>query len=139
LQNRLGIGGCRVYGSTLKIEVAGRIRYPDAFVVCPPVPPRSPLARNPVVVFEVLSPSPAYTDRFEKLREYSATPSIQRYVMLEQYAIAAVMYVRKGGDLVVETLAADDTLRMSEIGIEVPMAEFYVGIDLPDEAAAQAE
>jgi Uma2 family endonuclease len=91
------------------------------------------------VVFEVLSPSPAYTDRFEKLREYSATPSIQRYVMLEQYAIAAVMYVRKGGDLVVETLAADDTLRMSEIGIEVPMAEFYVGIDLPDEAAAQAE
>ena len=139
LQNRLGIGRCRVYGSTLKIEVAGRIRYPDAFVVCTPVLPRSTVVRDPVVVFEVLSSSTAYIDRFEKLREYGATPSIQRYVMLEQDAVAAVVYVRKGGDLVVETLAADDTLRMPEIGIEVPMAEFYVGVDLTGEAAAHAE
>lgn len=139
LQSRLGAGRCRVLGPTLKIEVAGRIRYPDAFVVCTPVPPRSTVVRDPVVVFEVLSPSTAYTDRFEKLREYGATPSIQRYVMLEQDAIAAVVSVRKGADLVVETLAADDTLRMPEIGIEVPMAEFHVGIDLAGEAAAQAE
>ena len=139
LRNRLGGGRCRVLGPTLKIEVAGRIRYPDAFVVCTPVPPRSTVVHDPVVVFEVLSPSTAHTDSFEKLREYGATPSIQRYVMLEQDAIAAVVYVRKGADLVVETLAADDTLRMPEIGIEVPMVEFYVDIDLPDEAAGRAE
>jgi hypothetical protein len=59
--------------------------------------------------------------------------------MLEQEAIAAVVYSRKGADLVVETLSAEDTLRMPEIGIEVSMAGFYVGIDLPDEAAARAE
>jgi hypothetical protein len=59
--------------------------------------------------------------------------------MLEQNTVAATEYVRKGSDLVVETLTADDTLRMPEIGIEMPMAEFYVGIDLSDEAAAQAE
>jgi Uma2 family endonuclease len=139
LQNRLGDGRCRVLGPTLKIEVAGRIRYPDAFVVCTPVPPRSTVVRDPVVVFEVLSESTARTDRFEKLREYAGTPSIQRYVLLEQDAIAAVVYVRKGTDLVVETLAADDTLRMPEIDVEVPMAEFYAGIDLPDEAVAQAQ
>lgn len=139
LRSRLGDGPCRVRGSTLKIEVAGRIRYPDAFVVCTPVPPRSTVVRDPVVVFEVLSPSTAYTDTIVKLREYGAIPSIQRYVMLEQDAIAAVVYVRKGADLVVETLAAGDTLRMPEIGIEVPMADFYVGIDLADQAAAQAE
>ncbi len=139
LRSRLGTGPCRVCGPTLKIEVAGRIRYPDAFVVCTPVPPRATVVRDPVVVFEVLSPSTARTDHFEKLREYGAKPSIQRYVMLEQDAIAAVVYVRKGTDLVVETLAANDTLRMPEVGIEVPMAELYLGIDLPDEAAAQAE
>ena len=38
-----------------------------------------------------------------------------------------------------ETLTADETLRMPEIDVEVPMAEFYSGIDLTDEAAAQAE
>ena len=116
----------------MKIEVAGRIRYPDAFVVCTPVPPRSTVVRDPVVVFEVLSESTSRTDRFEKLREYGATPSIQRYVMLEQDAIAAMVYVRKGADLVVETLTADDTLRMPEIGVEVPMAEFYIDVDLSD-------
>ena len=29
---------CRPHGSHLKIQVAGRIRYPDAFVVCTPTP-----------------------------------------------------------------------------------------------------
>ncbi len=31
---RLRGAPCRFYGSDLKIEVAGRIRYPDGFVVC---------------------------------------------------------------------------------------------------------
>src|ERR1700748_1477896 len=34
LRPRLGSGPCRVRDPTLKIEVAGRIRYPDAFLVC---------------------------------------------------------------------------------------------------------
>ncbi len=139
LRQRLGNGPCRIRGSTLKIEVAGRIRYPDAFVVCTPVSTRATVVRDPVVVFEVLSPTTAYVDRFEKLREYAATPSIQRYVMLEQDAIAAVVYVRKGSDLVVETLTENDTLRMPEIDAEVPLAEFYVGVDLTDGVATQGE
>jgi Uma2 family endonuclease len=139
LRSRLGDGPCRVRGPTLKIEVAGRIRYPDGFVVCTPSAMKATVIRDPVVVFEVLSESTSRTDRIEKLREYGATPSIQRYVILEQDAIAATVYVRKGSDLVVETLTADETLRMPEIDVEVPMAEFYIGIDLTDEATARAE
>ena len=138
VRSRLRGGPCRVHGPTLKIEVAGRIRYPDAFVVCSPVPPRDTVVRDPVVVFEVLSESTSRTDRIEKLREYGATPSIQRYVILEQDAIAAMVFVRRGADLLVETLTADDTLRMPEIDVEVPMAEFYTGIDLNEEPAAQS-
>ena len=51
---------------------------------------------GPVVVFEVLSPSTSRTDRIEKLREYQATPSIQRYVILEQDSIAAMVFSRHG-------------------------------------------
>jgi Uma2 family endonuclease len=136
LQGRLPGSRCRAFGPTLKIEVAGRIRYPDAFVVCSPVPPRDTVVRDPVVVFEVLSESTSRTDRIEKLREYGATPSIRRYVILEQDAIAAMVFVRRGADLVAETLTAGDTLRMPEIDVEVPMAEFYTGIDLSEEPAA---
>jgi len=138
LQNRLADRRCRVFGPTLKIEVSGRIRYPDAFVVCTRVPPRDSVVREPVVVFEVLGDSTSRTDRIEKLREYGATPSIQRYVILEQDAIAAMVFVRKGGNLVVETLTDGDTLDMPEIDVQVPMTEFYAGIDLTEQATAQA-
>jgi Uma2 family endonuclease len=138
LQARLLGTKCRVFGPTLKIEVDGRIRYPDAFVACTPGAAKQTVVRDPVVVFEVLSDSTSRTDRIEKLREYGATPSIQRYVILEQDAVAATVFVRKGGDLVVETLLAEDTLRMPEIDVAVPMVEFYAGVDLGDEADAQA-
>jgi Uma2 family endonuclease len=95
------------------------------------------VVNDPVVVFEVLSQSTSRTDRIEKLREYGATPSIRRYVILEQDAIAAMVFVRRDADLVAETLTADDTLRMPEIDVEVPMAEFYTGIDLSEEPATQ--
>jgi hypothetical protein len=59
-------------------------------------------------------------------------------VILEQDAIAAMVFVRKGDDLIAEALTADDLLRMPEIDVEVPLAEFYTGIDLTEEAIAQA-
>jgi Uma2 family endonuclease len=138
LQGRLLSGKCRVFGPTLKIEVAGRIRYPDAFVTCTPGPAKQTVVRDPVVVFEVLSDSTSRTDRIEKLREYGATSSIQRYIILEQDAIAAMVFVRKGADLVAEALTADDILRMPEIDVDVPMAEFYTGVDLSAEPDAAA-
>jgi Uma2 family endonuclease len=49
---------CQAYGSELKIAVAGSIRYPDAFVVCSPIPRGSTVVTDPVVVFEVLSRAP---------------------------------------------------------------------------------
>src|ERR1700742_3620680 len=55
LGTRLRGRPCQPYGSDLKIEVAGRVRYPDAFIVCTPLPPRATLVTEPVVVFEVLS------------------------------------------------------------------------------------
>lgn len=137
LRNRLGRGPCRVVGPTLKIEVAGRIRYPDAFVFCTPVPGDTTVIRDPVVVFEVLSEGTSRTDRIKKLREYGATPSIRRYVILEQDAMAAMVFVRRGADLVAETLTDGETLQMPEIDIEVPMAEFYAGIELSGETVEQ--
>lgn len=132
----MSIGGrlrgkpCRYVGGDLKIQAAGSIRYPDGFVVCAPVPPRSTVVHDPVVVFEVLSSSTASTDRITKNREYAATPSIQRYVMLEQDRIGATVFSRAGDDWVGHVLGEDAILQMPEIGVELPLAELYDGIDL---------
>src|ERR1700676_2883913 len=57
LGNRLRGKPCRPHGSDLKIEVAGRIRYPDAFVVCTQVAHDAKVIADPVVIFEILSES----------------------------------------------------------------------------------
>jgi Uma2 family endonuclease len=131
LQERLRGKSCTAVGPTLKIEVMGRIRYPDAFVYCAPVPPSATVIPAPVVVFEVLSPGTSRTDRIEKLLEYQATTSIQRYVILEQDSIAATVFARHGNDWVVHALTAGDVLRMPEIEVELPLADIYVDVPLP--------
>jgi Uma2 family endonuclease len=123
---------CRYIGGDLKIEVIGRIRYPDGFVVCSPVPRNSKVVRDPVVIFEVLSPSTAGTDHGVKNGEYAATPSVRRYVMLEQDRIAATVFARTGDDWVGRLILGDVTLDLPEIGISLPLAELYGGVDFSE-------
>lgn len=127
---RLRGKACRINGSNLKIEVMGNVRYPDAYVTCGPIHLAGTVASNPVVIFEVLSKGTARTDRIVKNHEYASTLSIQRYVMLEQTQIAGMMFERVGDDWVGHLLGPDSILVMPEIGIEVPIAEFYDGLDL---------
>jgi len=98
LRGRLRGKPCKYYGNDLKIEAAGHIRYPDGFVVCSPVANASTVVRDPVVIFEVLSPGTSSTDRIVKNQEYRATLSIQRYIILEQDRIAATVFARTGGE-----------------------------------------
>jgi len=126
---------CRAYGPSLKALVAGRVRYPDAVVTCTPVPRGTDVVPDPVVVFEVLSASTAATDRIAKNEEYRLTPSITRYVMLEQTSQAATVFARAGDDWVGHVITGDALLAMPEIGVELPLPELYANINLgPNDA-----
>ena len=135
LVTRLRGKPCQPFGSDLKIQVAGSVRYPDASVVCRPVAPKDKVVHDPVVVFEVLSDSTAHTDRGRKNEEYRDTPSVMRYVMLEQDSVRATVFARKEGDWVGSILSGASVLAMPEIGIEIPLAELYEGVDFPPETA----
>jgi Uma2 family endonuclease len=129
---------CRPYGSELKILVAGRIRYPEAFVVCTPVAANTKVVADPVVVFEVLSDGTENTDLVVKNAEYRATSSVQRYVILQQTHAGATVFSRKGEDWVADLVSgADGVLRLPEIGIEIPMAELYA--DVPLQSGSDSE
>lgn len=132
LKARLAGKPCRVHGNSLKIRVMESIRYPDAYVTCGPIERGSMIAPDPVVVFEVLSKSTSRTDYTVKNREYASTASIQRYVMLEQTEIAGMVFTRAGEEWGGRLLAPDAVLQMPEIGIELPLAELYEGLDLAD-------
>jgi Uma2 family endonuclease len=136
LFNRLRGQACRAHGSDLKIQVAGRIRYPDAFIVCSPMTPGATVIDDPVVVFEILSPGTSYRDRIEKNREYRATPSIQRYLILEQTRPAATVYARAGDDWVADVLVGEAELTLPEIGSSISLSEVYEGVPFPPEDVA---
>ena len=140
LVNRLRGKPCQPHGCNLKIQVMGSIRYPDAYVTCGgPLRLDSTVAADPVVIFEVLSQGTARKDRTVKNREYAATASVRRYVMLEQAEIAGTLFERSGEDWVGHLLAADAVLRMPEIGIELPLAELYDGLDLAEPSEDDAD
>jgi len=131
LHARLRGRPCRVFTSDMKIHAAGSIRYPDAFVACGTNPRGTMVIQDPVVVFEILSPSTALVDRVVKNQEYRATPSIQRYVMLEQDRMAATVFERAGDDWVGHLLIGEAVLAMPEIGVELTLAEVYEGVAFP--------
>ena len=130
---------CRFLGSDIKILTATTSRYPDGLVFCTQASNDSTVVPDPVVIFEVLSRSTASTDHITKNREYAALPSVRRYVMLEQERIGATVFTRTGDDWVGHILADDAVLAMPEIGIEVPLAELYDGLDFSSSDAASDE
>lgn len=129
LNLRLRGAPCRAYGSDLKIEAADSIRYPDVLVSCTRQPGTDRIAAAPVIVFEILSPTTSRTDRITKAREYGATPSIQRYVVLEQTVQAATVFTRMHGVWASVVLEGDVDLPLPEIGITVPLAELYQDVE----------
>jgi len=75
-------------------------------------------------------------DLIDKNREYRATPSIQRYLILQQTAKAAIVFVRRGEDWLTEILKGDNAaLDLPEAGITVPLDELYAQVELPVEPA----
>lgn len=135
LRTRLRGSTCRPLGPDAGVATVGNaVRYPDAVVTCTKTPGTSHLVEDPIVVFEALSPTSGRTDRILKLREYRAVPSILRYVILEHASTGLTVFARSTGDddWRATALTADDALQIPEIGIEIPVAEFYEDVDLPD-------
>ena len=136
LHSRLRVQICQFVGSDLKFLTAeGTVRYPDGMVVCSPVASKAEFVETPTIVFEVLSPSTTDTDRIVKAREYEATPSVRRYVMLEQDSAAAVVYARISESWTHQILVAGASLALPELGFDVPLAELYEGVEF--EASAE--
>ena len=123
---------CRAFRGDVKILTASSVRYPDAVVTCSPWSGRSDIVPNPVVVFEVLSPSTASVDRLVKNAEYRAIPSVRRYVLLEQGRMGATVFAREGGNWMSLILIGDAMLSMPEIGVDIPLSEIYRDVEFPE-------
>lgn len=134
LHSRLKGSGCEPLGLDAGVATIGdSVRYPDAVVTCSPTQGGSRLVPNPVVVFEVISPTSGHVDRIVKVQEYATVDSIRRYVIVESASIGLTVHERQeaGQKWTVTTIMADDLLHLPEIGVEIPVAEIYENVDFP--------
>jgi Uma2 family endonuclease len=115
---------CEAFGPELKVLAPGRVRYPDASVVCGD-PVNEGDIIEPTVVFEVLSPSTTLTDRRVKASEYASVPGIMVYVILETER-PEITVRRRAGGWESETITGHDAeLALPEIGVTFPLADIY--------------
>jgi len=129
---------CRPFNSDTKIRIQlpnqTRFYYPDASVICRLNPPTDSYQDEPVVIFEVLSQRTHRLDEGEKKDAYLTIPSLKVYVLIEQESAAVVAFRRKEKDFEREVyLGMDAVLPLAEIGIDLPLAEIYEGIELVPE------
>ncbi len=115
---------CEAHGPELKVITTGRVRYPDASVVCSRSEDDDD-AVTPRAVFEVISPSTALTDRRVKAIEYAAVPSILVYVLLEQNRPEITVRRRSAGWEAESLTGVDAMLDLPEIGVTIPLAFIY--------------
>jgi Uma2 family endonuclease len=127
---RLRGSPCEFLDSDMKVLTARTSRYPDGIVTCTRAGDQETSAPQPVILFEVLSESTATKDFGIKNIEYMNLPSVQRYVLIDQETINATVFSRIDGQWLGRILADGDVLELPEIGIELPLRELYLDLDL---------
>jgi len=131
LFNQLRSKPCEPFGSEQRVQMpGGSYVYPDVFVACDPefVDEQFDTITNPVVIFEVLSPSTAKKDRTTKFRRYQAIPTLRDYILLEQDFMAAYHHARTedGQHWLLRVLSQpDEEIILDSIGCRLKLSEIY--------------
>ena len=140
LGNRLEGGPCFVMVSDMRVQVsrAGAYTYPDIVIVCGEpqfADEKQDTLLNPVVIFEVLSPTTETFDRRGKFRRYKKLESLKEYVLVAQDEVLCERFVRQpnGSWLLTEFDDPAGEFALASVPVLVPVADIYRGVDLPAE------
>ncbi|WP_293865011.1 Uma2 family endonuclease [uncultured Alsobacter sp.] len=107
---------------------------PDVMVRCGPLSGDSRWTSDPVVLFEVLSPSTAARDRGYKRDRYFEVTSLRHLVFVSPTIVRVEAWHRgddSGWPSQPEIMTQrSEVLRLSAVGAILPLAEIYLDIDL---------
>jgi Uma2 family endonuclease len=118
---------CRFVLDSAAVRIDARSLYqPDALVYCgKPVPGDAIEIPNPVVVFEVLSPSNAATDLRDKLQGYFRVPSVEHYVIVDPDKRLVIHHARAPGNAVVTRIVSEGDLALDPPGVAIAVASLF--------------
>lgn len=134
---------CRVAESNLRIRIPQKPRYmyPDASIICGPLEfdpqdPRRHTILNPKVIIEVLSPSTEAYDRGDKFTQFREIQAFEEYILISQDRPNFESFLRQadGAWSILNFTGLDAAAKIRSLGISIPKAELYAGIEWPSSA-----
>lgn len=123
---------CSLHSSDMRVRVSpSKYVYPDLSAVCGKADcdDNDTTLLNPILVVEVTSPSSGDYDRLAKRDYYYAVPSIQGYLIMDQYRVFAELYTRTSfGWFLRQFSDWDDVIPLEMLSCDLPLAQVYRGI-----------
>ncbi|SMB82095.1 Uma2 family endonuclease [Deinococcus hopiensis] len=124
--------GCLVYSSDMKlrVEASNAFYYPDVMVVCTPQNPdaQTTYETAPCLLVEVTSKSTAQNDRLAKYAAYTALPSLQTYLIVEQTERRVYAYHRQGETWKLQELASSGSIELPCLSYALTLDEVYADV-----------
>ncbi len=132
--------GYRIFMTDVKVGIPDYAvyTYPDLLIVQgQPVyeGEKKLVVLNPYAIVEVLSKSTQSYDRGEKFFYYRSLPSLQEYLLIDQYSYHLEQYVRQGSDRWLLRLydGAETKLELGSLPLAIEAADLYEDVEFPAE------
>jgi len=137
---------CTVFGSNMQIKVptAPPYRYADGSVTCGKVEVErfngNDLLLNPVLIYEVLSPSTEAYDRGDKFTHYKSIASLREYLLVAQHRPHITHFVRNddGTWSYSEVNGLDASLYLPSLGVTLRLRDVYQDVEFESSSSPRA-
>ena len=133
LGNQLRNSGCRPKTADTAVRTKiENVRRPDVTIECAAVERGSLEARNPIAVFEVLSPTTRKIDRTIKLEEYRRHPTLRTIVHIDPDAMDVVVFTRDtdGAWNDARFDQPDDMIHIADTPAALRLSDVYEGVPI---------
>jgi Uma2 family endonuclease len=131
LRQALNLQEFKVYSQSVKVQVdkKGLYRYPDVMVGLKSDNAHTHLVTQPILLIEIVSESSADRDRVTKLREYVRIPSLQHYLIVDQFETLVESYRREGNSWTFEILETPEAeIDIKALDLTLSLTTIYEGI-----------
>jgi Uma2 family endonuclease len=133
LRAKLRGAGCSPRTADTAVRTAiKRVRRPDVTIECSPPQAKTYEARNPVAVFEVMSPGTRGAELLTKHGEYVRHPTIQMIVSIDPDVVDVLVSTRQTDGLWLDTRlqTPHDSFRLPVSDAILTLAEIYEGLPM---------
>jgi Uma2 family endonuclease len=134
LGRRLDLSEYEVGSADFGVRTPDGVRFPDVYVDRPGSDARGSdlVARAPVCVAEILSPSSYGRDFIDKVADYTSLPSLVHYIILSQDEPRVWLWSRQPHaaewNAPMEIAGEEAVLPLVGLETEIPLAELYFGL-----------